>query len=96
MIESKESFEQRIDTQLREWRLRIDELETEIVSKQADPETAERLREQVATLRQRHEDAMALLEELKDSDRDAWKAHKRRVERAAVDLGRAVESAPRS
>jgi hypothetical protein len=88
MMGLKEAYQEKADAQLREWQTWIDHIKYEPVlypsNLQKEPQMVERLDEF-------HKIALARLDELCSAQEEQWELAKQAVERAMIDLKRALD-----
>jgi len=90
-MDTKDSYNAKIDAQLKEWSARIAELKAKAELAEASVKV-EYIR-QVEVLRIKREEIQVKLEELKKSGDEAWEILKAGVEQAAADLKNSINSA---
>jgi exonuclease VII large subunit len=97
MKNMKEAFVAKMETQLEQWKKKIDEMEAEARTKEAeadaekaDAELKKQLYEKVEGLKQTYEDTKNRLQELRRSGDASWEKLKMDVEKARDDLGRGI------
>lgn len=84
--ETREAIRRSIETQLNEWSTRIDHLRAEAERDMADAELRTRLYGQLQRLREKHAEAMAKLEDLKDTGEQKLEEMKRDLDGFLADL----------
>lgn len=87
----KESYEQKLQAQLDEWRAEIDQLKAK--ADKADAEAQLEYYKEIEELRTMQETVYRKLDELRDASDDAWEDIKAGVDNALDSLGSALKSA---
>lgn len=87
----KEDYQEKLETQLREWSGKIDQLKTAAEKLTADAKVT--YHEQIEALRGKQEAAQKKLQELKEAGEGAWEVLKVGIERAWDELKQGVEGA---
>ncbi len=90
-MDPKETYRERIETTLREWKTKIDQLKTQVEKAGAGAKL--KYEEYIPTLHAKREEAERKLEELKAASEETWENVKAGVEYAWSELGRVAESA---
>lgn len=90
MIE-REAYQQKLETQLDEWRARVDKLEAKASQVSADARIE--YNEQLQDLKAKQAAAKSKLEELKGASNDAWDDLKLGVDEAWDNLSHSVSDA---
>ena len=90
-MNKKEVYEKKLQNQLDEWGLKIDELE--IKAKKTEAEVQQKYEEEIDHLRSKQTEAYEKLSELKQSGDDAWEDLKAGVDSASEAFGTALKSA---
>jgi len=87
----KETYQQKIEEQLREWGAKIDTLRAE--AERLEISVRERYFEQVDELKAKQEIAKIKLQALRESGIEAWEELKTGVEKATAELRQGIENA---
>ncbi|HSB06750.1 MAG TPA: universal stress protein [Thermodesulfobacteriota bacterium] len=84
IFEKKKAYQEKIETQLKEWEPKIDALKTKADKAKTDAQAM--YKEQVENLRTKQEAARQKLQELRDSGGEAWEEVKVGLDKAIEDL----------
>jgi uncharacterized coiled-coil DUF342 family protein len=90
-MKSREEHIDKLAAQLKEWSVKIDELESKARTTKADVKTG--YENQIRQLKDKRDVAMQKLQELKGASTDAWDTLKAGAETAWADLKNAVTAA---
>jgi len=90
-MKSREEHIDKLAAQLKEWSVKIDELESKARATKADVKTG--YENQIRQLKDKRDVAMQKLQELKGASTDAWDTLKAGAETAWADLKNAVTAA---
>ena len=89
--DKKKAYQEKVETQLKEWGAKIDELKAKAEKSKADLKI--KYEEQIEELRRKQEEVKGKLSEIKGSGGEAWEDLKAGVERALGDLNNAIGKA---
>ena len=90
-MDAKETYRERIEAALREWKVKADQLKTEVEKAGADAKL--KYEKYLPTLRAKREQAERKLEELRTASEGTWENVKAGVEHAWSEFGQVAESA---
>jgi hypothetical protein len=90
-MKSREEYIDKMAAQLKEWSIKIDELESKARAAKADAKTG--YEKQIKQLKDQRDAATQKLQELKSSSTEAWDTLKTGAETAWADLQNAVTAA---
>jgi len=90
-MKNREEYIDKLAAQLKEWPVKIDELESKAHAAKADVETG--YENQIRQLKDKWDTATQKLQELKGASTDAWETLKTGAETAWADLKNAVTAA---
>jgi hypothetical protein len=87
----KEAYQQKMDAQLKEWSVDIDQLKAKAGSAKADLKVA--YEKQLAELRAKHGEGRTKLDEIKESSGDAWEELKTGTDHVLNEIQAHLKSA---
>jgi len=90
-MKSREEYIDQLAAQLKEWSVKIDELESKARTAKADVKTG--YENQIKQLKDKRDAATQRLQELKGASADAWDALKAGAETAWADLNKSITAA---
>jgi hypothetical protein len=90
-MNTKETYENTVGPQLKEWASKVDDLQATIDKKKEDVRS--RYREQITELRRKQEEVRKRLEVLRHTGDEGWTEIKGGLDRALEDLKEGVNSA---
>ncbi len=90
-MNTKETYENTVEPQLKEWASKVDDLQATIDKKKEDVRS--QYRDQLAELRRKQEEVRKRLEVLKHTGNEGWTEIKGGLDRALEDLKEGVNSA---
>jgi len=90
-MESKKTYQEKMEAQLREWSAKIDLLKAKAEKAKADAKIT--YLKQIEELRSKQESVKQKIHEFKESGDEAWEDFKEGVEEAAADLKKALKRA---
>jgi acetyl-CoA carboxylase alpha subunit len=90
-METKEAYRQKIEAQLKEWSAKIEQLKARAAK--LETEAKIEFSEEIQKLEARREALKAKVKEWQESSGEAWETLKAGVEKAAGELGAAMEKA---
>jgi predicted nucleic acid-binding Zn-ribbon protein len=89
-MDKKEEYRERMQAQLKEWKVKIDSLEAR--TSKISSETKADLLKEIEELRKKKVVVKEKWNELQKSSGEAWETMKEKVEKAAADLKQALDN----